>query len=92
MLPIDCRRGLQRPHERGEEVHIRKGTGDDLLHCMRVSYTERAFPLQEYGQERVTAGVVFHVPLRCCRRGHRGRARAAAAGRGRVTLRMSLLG
>jgi hypothetical protein len=59
MLPIDCRRGLQRPHERGEEVHIRKGTGDDLLHCMRVSYTERAFPLQEYGQERVTAGVVF---------------------------------
>jgi hypothetical protein len=59
MLPIDCRPGLQRPHERGEEVHIRKGTGDDLLHCMRVSYTERAFPLQEYGQERVTAGVVF---------------------------------
>jgi hypothetical protein len=59
MLPIDCRRGLQRPHERGEEVYIRKGTGDDLLHCMRVSYTERAFPLQEYGQERVTAGVVF---------------------------------
>lgn len=59
MLPIDCRRGLQRPHERGEEVHIRKGTGDDLLHCMRVSYTERAFPLQEYGHERVTAGVVF---------------------------------
>jgi hypothetical protein len=59
MLPIDCRRGLQRPHERGEEVHIRKGTGDDLLHFMRVSYTERAFPLQEYGQERVTAGVVF---------------------------------
>jgi hypothetical protein len=59
MLPIDCRRGLQRPHERGEEVHIRKGAGDDLLHCMRVSYTERAFPLQEYGQERVTAGVVF---------------------------------
>jgi hypothetical protein len=59
MLPIHCRRGLQRPHERGEEVHIRKGTGDDLLHCMRVSYTERAFPLQEYGQERVTAGVVF---------------------------------
>jgi hypothetical protein len=32
---------------------------EDLLHCMRVSYTERAFPLQEYGQERVTAGVVF---------------------------------